>query len=394
MKRYLIIFICVSILFSSESRIKSLGDVKDFVIDPSLSYLYPSNLVRFPNLLWIEFTDSSSRNLPYNSFGGLNLKLTEKIGVFSFMYNYPLYHYYYIRFYPLKEERVARGFEVIWAKGITEKFDIGAGISFIYMDEKITDTTLPQSPVLNVKDIEFMPGISYTLSEDKKIDVSLHFSTNSFYQEYHSPAISDTIDGKGNSFYGLNTRYTMGIGEYSDIIFGFHFYSYEKKYREASGTSIIEFEERKNNINFNLGYYTEPLENLRVIGGMNINYLTVDTTHTEGVAQGKGSLDALYLNGIFGAEIEFGKHFEFRSGIRKTIIKSIKDENYETGGMSKDIINQEEFNVEIGFSVIKDDLRFDGIVAKEIFFRGPFFISGKESGFFTTLSISYNFSLF
>jgi|GEM_PF-1439232 hypothetical protein len=394
MKKFAVLMVSMCCLFASESRVKSLGDVKDFLVDPSLTYLYPSLLVRFPDMLWVEFTDSSIQNLPYVSFAGVNIKFHEKAGVFSFIYNYPSYTYPYVTSYPLKEQRESRGFEIIWAKSITQKIDLGTAISLNYINEEITDTTLSENPILTVRNIEFMPGISYTISKDKKIDFSLHFSTNSFYQEYYSPAISDTIDGKGNSFYGLNIRYTMGIGEYSNFIFGLHYYSYPQKYTESSGTSLIEFNQKKSELNFNLGYYTEPLENLKVITGINLSYTTIDTTHTEGVTQGKGSLDAFYINGILGAEIEFGKHFEFRSGVRKSLLKSIKDKDYDIGGTGKDALNQEEFNIELGFSFIKDDLRFDGVMGKQVLFRGPFFISGKESGLFSTLSISYNFSLF
>lgn len=393
MKKLIYILIGFSLLYSSESRIKSFGNIKDFVDDPSLVYLYPTLLVKFPDILWIEFTDSSLQNLPYISFAGINMKF-EKIGIFSFIYNYPSYFYPYLISYPTKELKESRGFEILWAKNITEKINIGTGISFVYVNKKTEDTLLLESPKLSIKDIEIMPSLSYSISENKNVDISLHFSANSFYQEYYTPAIVDTIDGKGNSFYGLNLRYVMGLGEYSNFIFGFHFYSYPQKYEEKTGATISEFEQKRDEFNINLGYYTEPLENLKILTGLNTNYLKVDTSRTVGVIKKKGNLYAFYLNGVLGSEMELGKYFEIRGGIRKSILRSLRDKNYYTGGIKRDIIDQEEFNIELGLSFIKDGFRIDGVLVKDSFFKGPFLISGKESGFFTNLSISYNFSIF
>lgn len=392
MKKLIYVLTGLSFLYSSESRIKSFGNIKDFVHDPCLVYLYPTLLVKFPDILWIELTDSSLQNLPYISFAGINMKF-EKIGVFSFIYNYPSYFYPYIISYPLKELKESRGFEILWAKNISEKISVGTGVSFVYVNKKTEDTLLPESPKLSVKDIEIMPSLSYSISGNKNIDISLHFSVNSFYQEYYTPAIVDTIDGKGNSFYGLNLRYVMGLGEYSNFIFGFHFYSYPEKYEEKSGT-VSEFEQKKDEFNINIGYYTEPLENLKIIAGLNTNYLKIDTTRILGVTKKKGSLYAFYINGILGSEMEIGKHFEIRGGVRKSVLRSLKDKNYEMSGISSDIIDQQEFNIELGLSFIKEGFRIDGVLVKDLFFKGPFLISGKESGLFTTLSISYNFSIF
>jgi hypothetical protein len=392
MKRLFILITGITILYSSESRIKSFGNIKDFVIDPSISYLYPSLLTQFPDLLWIEFTDSSLQNLPYISFAGINLKFNEKAGVFSFIYNYPSYFYPYILSYPSKIEKESRGFEVLWAKTISDKIDIGAGICFVYRNEKEEDTILTETPVLSISNIEILPSISYKISEIRNLTISLHFSSNSFYQEYYTPAIEDTIDGKGNSFYGLNLRYLNKIGEYSNLIFGFHFYSYPKKYEESINAS--EFEQKKDEMNFNIGYYTEPFENLKIITGINTNYLKIDTTRTIGTEKKKGTLNAFYINGILGGEISIGKNFEVRSSLRKSILRSIKDKNYSIGGKEEDIINQEEYNFEMGFSFLKDGFRFDGVISKDLLFKGPFLISGKETGFLTSFSISYNFSLF
>ncbi len=393
MRRLIYILIGGSFLYASESRIKSFGNIKDFVYDPSLVYLYPALCVKFPDILWIEFTDSSLARLPYISFAGINIKF-EKAGVFSFIYNYPSYFYPYTVSYPYKEVRESRGFEILWAKNISEKINIGTGISFVYLNEKKEDTLLPESPKLRVKDIEIMPSFSYSISENKNIDISLNFSANSFYQEYYTPQIEDKIDGKGNSFYGLNLRYVIGFGEYAEFIFGFHFYSYPQKYEERSGATLSEFEQKKDEFNINIGYYTEPLENLKIVAGLNTNYLKIDTTRIIGVIKKKGSLYASYINGILGSEIGLGKHFEIRSGIRKSLLRSLNSKNYDTTGIEKEIIDQEEFNIEVGLSFVKDAFRIDGVLVKELFFKGPFLISGKQSGFFTNISISYNFSIF
>ena len=393
MKRLIYILTSVLFLYASESRIKSFGNIKDFVHDPSLVYLYPTLLLKFPDILWIEFPNSSLDSLPYISFAGVNIKF-EKVGVFSFIYNYPSYFYPYIISYPFKKLRESRGFEILWAKNISEKINIGTGISFVYVNEKIEDTLLPEPPKLLVKDVEIMPSFSYSIEENKNIDISLNFSVNSFYQEYYTPAIEDKIDGKGNSFYGLNLRYVMGLSEYSNFIFGFHFYSYPQKYEETSGTTISQFEQKKDEFNINMGYYAEPLENLKILAGLNTNYLKIDTTRIIGVIKNKGSLYTFYINGILGSEIELGKYFEIRSGIRKSLLKKLNAKDYYTGGVKNEIINQEEFNIELGLSFVKDAFRIDGVLVKDIFFKGPFLISGKESGFFTNISISYNFSVF
>ncbi|MEO0231193.1 MAG: hypothetical protein ABIM29_01480 [candidate division WOR-3 bacterium] len=393
MKKLIYILTGFLFLYASESRIKSFGNVKDFVYDPSLTYLYPALLLKFPDILWIEFTDSSLQNLPYISFAGVNMKF-EKVGAFSFIYNYPSYFYPHIISYPSKELKESRGFEILWAKNIGEKINIGTGISFVYVNKEIEDTLLLESPKLSIKDIEIMPSLSYSISENKNIDISLHFSLNSFYQEYYTLVIADTIDGKGNSFYGLNLRYVMDLTEYSNFIFGFHFYSYPLKYEERTGATISEFEQKRDEFNINIGYYTEPLENLKIITGLNTNYLKIDTTRIAGVIKRKGSLYASYLNGILGSEMELGKHFEIRGGIRKSLLRSLKDKNYEMSGLKNEIMDQEEFNIELGLSFIKDGFRIDGVLVKDLFFKGPFLISGKESGFFTNLSISYNFSIF
>ena len=392
MKKLFILITGITILYSSESRIKSFGNIKDFIIDPSISYLYPSLLTSFPDLLWVEFTDSSLQNLPYISFCGINLKFNEKIGVFSFIYNYPSYFHPYIVSYPSKMEKESRGFEILWAKTLNDKIDIGIGASFVYKDEKEEDTTLTEAPTISIRDIEIIPSFSYKISEIRNLTFSLHFSSNSFYQEYYTPAIEDTIDGKGNSFYGLNLRYLNKIGEYSNLILGFHFYSYPKKYEESINAS--EFEQKKDEMNFNIGYYTEPLENLKIITGINTNYLKIDTTRIIATEKKKGTLHAFYINGILGGEISIGKNFEIRSGLRKSILRSLKDKNYSMDEKEEDIINQEEYNFEIGFSFLKDGFRFDGVVSKDLLFKGPFLISGKEVGFLTSFSISYNFSLF
>ena len=371
------LLLLVGVLSATETRVNTFGGVADFLKDDALALTYPSQILSFPGLLVLEAYDETTLTTG-NAYlkGYFGLGENHSKGVFGAYLNIPVYDYPY---------RTIRGLMFSYGKYFGEKLAFGLNLGFGNYSITYEDTT----PGVGFKNkesssiISFNPGITFYLSETDFIDAAFRFSTHSFDVKNGVPP--DTTKAKGTQDISFDARYMRSLSEYTSFVVGFHFLSSDNSTETRAGGQTTEFTDKFSGFGLNLGINTQPIDVLSFILGLQITSSSWD--YGDAGKQGRFSLGA-----VTGLEADLGKYFLLRLAARKDIFGSYTDDYFSSPTGKLSITTQDLLPLALGFAYKRGNLRIDAQASPDIFYNGPYFITGNQSTFFTSISILYSFS--
>ncbi|MEO0290914.1 MAG: hypothetical protein ABIN15_06715 [candidate division WOR-3 bacterium] len=366
----------LGVLFATETRVTTFGGVADFLKDDALALTYPSQILSFPGYLVLEAYDENtliSGNAYLKGYFGLGENHSK--GVFGVYLNIPVYTYPY---------RTIKGFMLSYGKYLGEKLGFGLNFGFGNYSRTYEDTTgAGFKNKESAKIISLNPGITFYLSETDFIDAAFKFNIHSF--DVKSAIPSDTTKAKGTSDISFDARYMRSLSEYTSLVVGFHFLTSDNSTEERAGGQTSEFTDKFSSFGLNIGINTQPIDVLNFILGFQITSASWD--YGDAGKQGRFSFGA-----VTGLEADLGKYFLLRLAARKDLWGSYTDDylSFPTGKLS--LTTQDLLPLALGFAYKRGNLRVDAQASPDIFYNGPYFITGRPSNFFTSISILYSFS--
>jgi len=365
----------IGVLSATETRVTTFGGVLDFLKDDALPLIYPSQMVSFPSLLVLEAYDENtltSGNAYFKGYFGLGEN--HSMGVLGTYLNIPIYDYSY---------RTIRGLMLSYGKYLGEKIAFGLNLGFGMYDSTYEDTTgagFKNEESSNMFSLN--PGITFYLSETDFVDVAFNFAMHSFEVKFATPR--DTAKAKGKSDISLNARYWKGLSEYTSFIAGFHFFTSDKSIERKVGGETREVTDKYSMFGLNLGINTQPIDILNLVLGFSILNLSWDYGN-------RGKKGQLSFGIVGGIEADLGKWFILRLATRKDLWATYTDEYISSSTGKSSVSTQDLLPLTLGFAYKRGNLRIDGAVSPDILYKGPYFITGKESALFYSISILYSF---
>lgn len=366
---YVLVFF-VSFLYSTESRVIGFSGIYDFLKDDISPLFYPSQIVNFPYYIVLEAGTGSELSEGYSylkSYIGLGEE--QKLGTFGFYLNYPFYSF------PFGD---IRGVMFSYGKNLSNTLILGFNAGYGIFVEEVKDTLQDLENLSSAEILKFNSGITFYFSEEDFVDLSLEVLSHTFRNEFTFP-FPDTAFSEGELNYYVNFRYWRSISDYTGFVIGAH-YGFEDN-------SWTESTEERTFYDLNIGINTFPTGILNLILGINFNNQKLNFGSDGKLLEYSGSA-------IFGLEAELGKWFIFRFSVKKFLFSRTKDNFRENTFQSKKVISQGVLPVYLGLTYKRGDFRIDGIIAPDILYNGPYFITGIESPLFISISIGYIFDIF
>ncbi len=375
-KVFVTLLLLSGVLSATETRVNTFGGVADFLKDDALALTYPSQILLFPGYLVLEAYDEQTLTTG-NAYlkGYFGLGENHSMGVFGAYLNIPVYTYSY---------RTIRGLMFSYGKYFGEKLAFGLNLGFGNYSRTYEDTTgagFKNKESSSI--ISFNPGITFYLSETDFIDAAFRFSTHSF--DVKSALPPDTTKAKGTSDISFDARYMKSLSEYTSFVIGFHFLSSDNSTETRMGGQTTVSTDKFSMFNLNLGINTQPIDVLSFILGLRIASSSWD--YGDDGRQGLFSFGA-----VTGIEADLGKHFLLRLAARKDLFATYTDDYFSVPTGKLSVSTQDLLPLALGFAYKRGNLRVDAQASPDIFYNGPYFITGNQSVFFTSISILYSFS--
>ncbi|MEN3046107.1 MAG: hypothetical protein ABDH49_03880 [Candidatus Hydrothermales bacterium] len=366
-------FLLTGLLIATETRVRTLGGVVDFLKDDVLALTYPSQITSFPSLCVLEAFDLGTLTTN-NSYlkGYFGIGENHSLGVFGAYLNIPVYMYL---------DTMIRGLMFSYGKYFGEKFTLGFNIGFSNYSMTTEDTIADYKNKEEARVFLLNPGFTFYFSESHFVDVALNFASRSFSRKFQRPV--DTTKAKGTQDMSFDVRYFRSLSEYTNFVVGFHFQTSDRSIERRIGGNTVDSTHKISSFNLNTGFNIQPVDVLSLILGVQI----VNLTNKYGDSRKEVDFS---INSILGLEADLGKWFVVRLSARKALLSTSKDEFLDNRTKFTET-TQGLLPVIIGLAYKRGNLRIDAEASPDIFYNGPYFITGTPSTFFTSISILYSF---
>jgi hypothetical protein len=365
----------IGVLSATETRVTTFGGVADFLKDDALALTYPSQMPNFPSLLVLEAYDENTLTTG-NAYlkGYFGLGENHSLGVFGTYLNIPVYTYPY---------RTIKGVMFSYGNYLGERLAFGLNFGLGMYNQTYEDTTgagFKNTETSSI--ISLNPGITFYLSETDFIDVAFNFALHSFDVKNAAPA--DTTKAKGMADISFDARFWKGLSEYTSFIVGFHFLTSDNSTETTAGGQTVESTNKHSMFGLNLGVNTQPIDILNLVLGLSVANHSWDYGDA-------GKTGQLSLGIIGGIEADLGRWFVLRLSARKDLWATYTDDYYSSPTGKSSISTQDLLPLTLGFAYKRGNFRIDGAASPDIFYNGPYFITGQQSVLFYSISILYSF---
>ncbi len=366
------------VLFATETRVSTFGGVADFMKDDVLALTYPAQILNFPSLLVLEAGDEATLiNGDAYLKGYFGLGENHSMGVWGTYLNIPVYTYPY---------RTIKGLMLSYAKYFGESFGFGLNMGFGMYNSTVEDTSGGGfKNKESASNFMLNPGLTFYLSETDFIDIGFKFNMHTFDVKAEFPP--DTTKAKGTSDISFDARYWKGISEYTSMVVGLHFLTSDNSFESIMGGDKIETIDKLSTFLLNFGINTQPIDILNLILGLSLSSYSRDYGE-------EGKVSSLSLAGVVGIEAEIGRWLILRLAARKDIWASFSDKYYSDPYQEATESSQDLLPLVLGFAYKRGNFRIDGAASPDIFYNGPYFITGQQSTLFYSLSLIYSFASF
>lgn len=339
-------------LWATYTRVITLGGFGDYLTDDGNTEIYPTQAYFFPNIVVGELgTGDFTKGL-----FRLNLQIGDegRFGAFFLAPNKspggPLSWRIPYRYYPNP------GVEAGYFKDIG---NLLLGFHLGYMGSYASETGKP----LKRSDLFYGRGGVGWLIEGMPTEVSLAYYSFTARNDSAGSVLDagSAIEGHVRSLWPISDQTAMVVSVYyydddlSDDL------SSNNKYREFGAS---------------LGFNTTPVSGYTIITGL--NYWGYDESAISTTFEG--------ISGSAGLEASITRFLLFRMGANKYIWG-----REESPNKKKSIV---PFYYNFGLGIRIEELLIDGYINKELLFEGPYFIGGKETGLFGSVSVKYHFKTF
>ncbi|MEN3044305.1 MAG: hypothetical protein ABDH37_03700 [Candidatus Hydrothermales bacterium] len=367
------LFFLLSPLIATETRVRTMGGVVDFIKDDLLALTYPSQILSFPSLFVLEAFDIGTLGTD-NSYlkGYFGIGENHSLGVFGAYLNIPVYSYI---------NKTIRGLMFSYGKYFGEKFSLGFNVGFSNYSMSEEDTVADYKNKEDARIFLFNPGFTFSFSESHFVDVAFNFRNRTFDRKFQQPV--DTVKAKGTQDISFDVRYLRSLSEYTSFVIGFHFQASDRSIQRRVGGNTVDTTLKFSSFTLNSGFNIQPVDVLSLILGIQVLNL-LDNFGDFG-KEGEFS-----INSVLGLEADLGKWFILRLSTRKAIILTTKEEYLDQRSKTTET-SQGLLPVSLGLAYKRGNLRIDAEVSPEIFYNGPYFVTGNQSDFFTIISILYSF---
>ncbi|MCK4351919.1 hypothetical protein KAW65_00750 [candidate division WOR-3 bacterium] len=383
--------------FATDTRVKTMGGIGDFLIDDSNIYAYPAWVNGYTGYAFGEL-DVNPGAAPtlgafFNTrFGNLGLALQKSEFpplVTTAIINSGAFFDWSMLLQPKLEFIYGNTFGTL---------DFGIGLEFAgdaYSKEYPRGDTLKVTESMGILGVN--TGVKYTLGEGSWVDFALNVSKNTWSCEHYGwNAVKSTWNDQGKFFINVRTRAFIPFGDVTLIpILSYNMgdASWEKAVAGTPGDTTSE-ELKSTNLRTGVGFSCNPVENATVIFGTVIAMYNESKTPADTLFD-KTEMAITTLPGIvFGAEAQIWNWLTGRVSFHKYLY-SRKTKTIDQMGVYKDketIVKDfwTDFAFAVGASAEVGNFTFDVWVPNGFFFDGPWFFSGNANNA-TQVSATYHF---
>ncbi len=351
----------VGAALATETRVAAMGNLYQFVLDDEALVIRgnPAYVARFPNLSVTEMSTQENMVLG-KAYGGV---LAEQGPlVMGFYLNNPIY-----TFPTLDGSRDAHGLTLSVGSGK----DFTWGVRFGYAFHREGDTAY----TIDGTSYSVSPGLIMPLGSGR-ISASCQVQVSSYSDNSRGPdSILKPVSAFSNL--GFAMRYTTPGS--LKLVAGYSIYRNDnsKKVGDSSATDLTT------GGTLFVGVNGKPLDAGLVIGG-----LTLSAYRRKG--DGDASLEELKVLAGLGSEIALWRWFILRSNMSKFLF-IYRQERMVDPNNPYTFIGSSGFVGSFGMGMAFGPARLDATVSTDMLYNGPYFLSGKESGFIMELGFLYRF---
>lgn len=363
MKKLFIIFTGVSCLIATISRIETMGENRELLIDEANFLLYPTQIYFFPQLISLEM--GSPDEIPY-FFGSLKLGKGDKYSIIGICLNRKDSVFYEI---PFPADTLPPGFDILYT-GIWK--EIGVGLRFGFARGFYNEKYEKPSYKKEIENISFGAGLLY--SGDNRI---FELGINLLFPLYSLETSTDTQKLTGTTCADIRMRSFLPLKGNLEFIPFLNFKILNADYKVGELNTYD-----KSHVRAGVGLAYTVGEIHKIVGSWEFNYRVKEFKFPG--AKNKYKEYSLKSFSI-GVESNPYKWLFLRFGIKKEEWTSESSfEDFEIDRTTSDFKWGAGIGIEIG------NFRIDGKLGSDFLYHGPYLIGGENTGF-VNLSLVYFF---
>jgi hypothetical protein len=376
-----LLFLALSMLYGTETRIATLGTEPNLLIDDSNIHCYPSCMERFVERSIIEYgfypySDSLASLALYKEIGKFG-----NIGIVANKADIPLFPKTSAQTMIAQPDAAVHLFYALSIKDAVS-IGLGGGYSVAAMndDEEGTanDVTNESSIASGRASITYVFGAA-----DHFFELGGGVRTFGFTFEQGDNFSFTNNNDLSTSF---NARLFYNLNDYTSIIPYAAYGTEDLSSEEMAGASTINVKRLRTITKVGAGFNLAPFEENRIIIGVayrqsvaEVSDTTSDSTITE------QSIPEL-LGGI---ESEICSWLTIRAGFTKSLNRQTIE--LQNGIRSVHTFKSSPFDLQVGCALHFGPLELDGVLCEDFRYTGGYLLSGEENPLFTKVSATYHF---
>jgi hypothetical protein len=379
------------------TRTKTMGRVDSWVYDDGNIFAWPSTVVGFSNRFYLELGEDNLANATYdpavgpafpNGFGGgglFDLNNVHHLGFFvsgndrsnGGGVSDPYFPLDPVTGLPMAIDEFTTLF---YGYGGTD-FDFGASVNLGRSRNEQTAPD-PQKNKQSVGRFGLQGGVTYWMSNDNSMDITLEFNKTSITDE----DVSGTI-AKDDGFQTIAIRARM-FWNYTDEVQFVPFLEFRKDDRGVNWDSDFDGQNEVDKtetttVDLAMGVNQFPNERVQIVVVGGLRFSSMDSTYQGNKITSNSSDYIPYIKG--GIDTELRSWLDLRGGVEKQLIGS--DSKAEGTNAPETQGTTTSFQGYLGAGIHLGDWTIDTQVDPNIFFDGPNFISGTTNHLNTRVSL-------